>query len=44
MPPSFTLVDTSTSTPRKVASTTKGKPIKVEDQELWDAFLAKGSE
>ena len=41
---SFTLVDTSGSTPRKVASATRGEPIKVEDQGLWDAFVAKGSE
>jgi len=41
---SFTLVDTSGRTPVKVASTTKGKPIKIEDQALWDAFTAKGDE
>lgn len=41
---SFTLVDTSGSSPRKVASATRGESITVDDQGLWDAFLAKGNE
>lgn len=41
---SFTLVDTSARTPRKVASATRGNPVKVEDQALWDEFTAKGAE
>jgi predicted ABC-type ATPase len=40
----FTLIDTSEGTPRRVASTTRGEPIKIEDQALWDAFVAKGDE
>jgi predicted ABC-type ATPase len=40
----FDLVDTSGPTPIKVASATKGNPITVENQALYDDFLAKGNE
>jgi hypothetical protein len=40
---SMTLIDTS-GTPKVVARATKTGGLKVEDQALWDTFVAKGGE